>query len=214
MFQGYGTMQRGGGTRRNTPFLPQRIWTPWRNAFLTGFAVAILMILAVAITFGVLESRDDKRYQRLRRDITQLRTPVGFLARKSGTQSIPVGVLTTVTGWIIAGPAPGYDASNGAMNLATGVYTTPFDGKYQVSASICWSAGALNTRRMIFLTNGSTATTPLTSLLALADVCTTMSETLDLETAMTVEVQVTRTTAGAELVNAFSTFSIERIADL
>lgn len=202
--------------RSRSPFVLEQRWSRWLVATLGLLTMIAIGLVAVGIVYGVLESRDNRRFRELDRDIDQLRAPVGFLARKAASQTIPVSTFTTVTGWIIPGAAdpPAYDNSNGAMNLATGVWTTILPGKYQVSASICWTAGAVNVRQMLFVTNGTGSTTPVASVLAFGVTCTTNSITMNLPVGMSVEVQVSRSTAGAEVVNAFSVFSIERVADL
>lgn len=211
-------MNPPGRRFRNQPvrFLTEDIWQKWLGFNLASLALIFLCILAVAITFGVFQSRDDKRYQRTRTDIVQLREPVGFYARKRNNQMLPANVFTTIIQWTTAGGAPAYDASDGAMNFLTGVWTTQHPGKYQVSASVCWTtSGALNTRQMIFLTNGSATMVPFTSTLGFGAVCTSMSVPMDLTAGMTLRVQALHTTAGAELVSTLiTTFGMERIADL
>lgn len=190
--------------------LAQWVW------LLAGISVFIFCcLLALAVVFGILQARNDHRYERSRTDFDQIRDavePIGFLARKRSSQTIPVNVFTRVTGWVTSAGVPAYDVSDGAFDTTTGVWTTRIPGKYQVSASICWTNGALGLRQILLVTNGTGSTTPVSSeVAAIGLICNTLSVNMDLSQDLTVEVQALRTTAGIEVVNAFSTFGIERI---
>lgn len=84
--------------RQRSPFVVEERWSRWLVATLALLAIVAIGLVAVGIVYGVLESRDNRRFRELGRDIAQLREPVGFLARKAASQTIPVGVFTTVTG--------------------------------------------------------------------------------------------------------------------
>jgi len=189
--------------------------TRWLRLAIGVTLFIFLCLASLAIVFGVLQARDQRRYERTRNDIEQLRgglEPIGFLARKRGTQTIVVNAFTTVTSWGISGGAPAYDDSNGALNFASGIWTSPGDAKYQVSASICWTNGALGLRQMIILTNLTGGIVPLTSTVAaIGVICNSLSVNMDLPQGTTVQIQALRSTVGVEIIGTSSTFGIERI---
>ena len=58
--------------------------------------------------------------------------PVGFLAQNTTLQVLPNSNVTTViTGWTTI-----YDTSSGAWNAATGVFTVPQDGWYEMTGQL------------------------------------------------------------------------------
>jgi len=220
------------GLRRPRPFL-QPIGTneagdengsSTSNKWWIWIAMSVLgaIVLVVIATFGALLGRDDRRWTRARHDLTVVREDIGdlqrdhivagFMAYKNITQAIPTGPLTTLTNWTTIGGPPAYDDSGGAMNFVTGVWTTVIPGKYMVSASVCWTAGSFGVRTMVILTNGSQVATPIDSKESLVGItCTQISLLMDLTVAMTVEVQVARTSTGLEVVGSTNSFSIGRM---
>lgn len=185
--------------------------------------VALFAAVVSLIVFGVLQARDDGRYDRMRNDIQQLRAQItslesstaaiGFAAYKAVTQSIPPG-LAFVTGWTSAAGMPAYDNTNGGFNNATGVFTALVAAKYQVQTSICWEPGIASVRASVLVTSG----TPLMNTFDFDSYggsgfsCTTSSTVFDFGVGDTVVVLVAHTAGVAQTIATISTFSIERIA--
>lgn len=197
---------RSRGTLYRVPTSMVRLRNDWPSLVLA--LIGILGVLGLAIGFGV-------KFGFVNEDLHGLwkgQEPIGFYAFKRTTQSIPMSVFTTVTGWSVGGGSPSYDASNGAFNLLTGVWTTQIPGKYQVSASVCWTSGALGLRQLIILTSGNPLATPVSSNLGLGLVtCNSLSVAMQLDVGVTVQAQALRGTAGVEVISTASVFSIERI---
>jgi len=184
-------------------------WSNWHRFVVASLILLALVLSALVIVYGVLEARDVRRIHRLERG----EDSIGFFAYKNHNQTIPPNVYTTADDWSVDQGAPFYDNSNGAMDLTSGVWTTQVAGVYQVSAATCWTAsGSLNTRRMIFATDGAgTVTASLAATVGYGQVCTTLSVPMRLITGMTLRVQVQRTSAGSELLDTLSSFGIERL---
>lgn len=200
------TRAHGGFGRPPGPILGTRLRPAWPLLLLS--MLAMIGVIGVIIGFSINAGLTNQSIH----ELGQRQEPIGFYAYKSATQFIPAGVFTTVIGWTVAGGSPAYDASDGAMNLATGVWTTRVSAKYQVSAAVCWTVGSFGSRQLIFLTNGNLLATPISSFDALFGIpCNTLSMTMDLTAGTTIEAQVLRSSVGVEVIAIFSTFSIERI---
>lgn len=201
-------------------FVLRSAWRRWLWLVWLVLALLFLGLLALAIVYGVLETRDQNRYLRIRNDIEQLRNEsmlgVGFYARKVTQQIVIRDVFITVTDWSAGGGPPAYDASNGAMNFQTGVWTTPSPGgKYQVSGSVCWTvSGGESRREMIFLHSAPGLATPFTATSGSGQICTTLSVNMALPTGTTVQIQVQRDggNPAQEIADTLTTFGIERLA--
>lgn len=198
-------MQRGRFAPQRVPPGMVRLRNDWPSLALALFA--IVAVIGACIGFGLHAVFTNKHMHQLR----QRQEPIGFYAYKVGIQVVPTGVFTALIGWSVAGGSPAYDSSDGAMNLATGVWTTRIPAKYQVSASTCWTAGTVGSRQLAFVTNGNVLATPLASNLGIFVTCNSLSVTMDLAVGTTVEAQVLRSTGGVEVIIPPTGFSIERI---
>jgi len=199
---------------KSSPYLLTEEWQRWLTFFLLGIGFAVIGVIALSIVYGILEARDVRRFRATRNDINQLRESVGFYTYKSGIQDVVANTYVTIANWSAVDNAPFYDSSNGAMDFNTGIWTTQVPGKYQVSGVVCWtSSGSLNTRQMLFLTNGTSPSAPFTATVAYGQTCTSMSVPMNLPKYMTVQILAYRSTAGSEVVQSLLTsFGMELIA--
>lgn len=216
-----------------------RLDPPWRfplRMALFAAAFALLGALTSLIVFGVLQGRDDGRYDRGRTDIQQLRQqadqieselaalqanltaitePIGFSATKLGSQSVGIFFLVTVTGWSTAVGRPAYDATGGGFNNVTGVFTASVAAKYQVDASICWDAGGSGSR-VAAITNsalGLMNSFGTNFYGGVGGTCNVMTVVYDLEPGDRVWLVAGHSTFALQTINVFTKFAIERIAD-
>ena len=143
-------------------------------------------------------------------------TPVGFLAYVDGPESLPNSSFNTLDGWSTSGGSPAYDASGGAFNPTTGIYTAPEPGgKFMVSGNLCWQ-GDVGVRTLILAVGaGNQDAFPSTSQ-SVPDagdgVCSSISMSMYLPTGMTVRMLERHPTGEPVFVFA-RRFSVERIAD-
>lgn len=80
--------------------------------------------------------------------VSATRTVVGFMARKTGTQAIGAGGSPTIiTGWSTAA-APEFD-TGALFNTATGVFTAPATGQYELNAGIAFT-NTVNSSSRVF----------------------------------------------------------------
>lgn len=209
-----GATSRSPKKSKSKKFLSESIWSKWRSFFIGLGLFILLWLAAITITYSILFGRDDARYHRIRNDIDEIRDAVGFFATKRGNQNVPANVFTTISSWSTASGDPFYDNSYGAMDFTSGIWTSQMDGKYVVSASICWtSSGTLNTREMRFLTNGTSSYYPFMATIGYGQVCSPLTATMDVPRGVSVQVQALRTSAGSEVVETvLTTFGIERVA--
>ena len=195
---------------------PDATTTTGPNLAVGALAVfAAFAAVALAIALGIYATQNEGWKRRSRNDIQTLRNQedsLGFMARKNGSQTIPPNVFTSLTDWAIDGTPVMYNTAGNAFDTTTGVWTTPLDGKYQVSTEACWTAGAFGIRQQVIsIIPVVPGVVLLDTSLSFGVVCTGMSMTLDLTQGTQIELLVQRNSAGAETISPASYFSIERL---
>lgn len=151
--------------RRPSTSYPQR-YTTNGDLVVTrlGLAGLALGLLALAITFAVLQTRTDNRYSREREDVHQLRTALDLLQMQldacncNGTSppasskdsksdakttviSIPQNVVTNITNWNGNTSFPLNGGASSTWDPVTGVYTVAENGTYSATFSALMSLG-------------------------------------------------------------------------
>ncbi len=122
-------------------------WIAWIS-FLAH--LAMIGVILLAITCGILFTRDNRRYQHLNRDIRDLRSadgPIGFSVHQNVTQVVEDTTLTTVTGWSTTGGLPAYDETGGGFDPLTGFFTVSVAAKYLAVGNVCFASTATGFRQ-------------------------------------------------------------------
>ncbi len=206
----------GRPTRRwSVSWLATYRWLAWVS-FLAH--LAMIGVIVLAIVFGILLARDNRRYQRLNRDIRDLRradAPIGFSVHKNVTQLAEDDVLTILTGWSTAGGFPAYDETDGGFDPDTGFFTVALAAKYMATGLVCFDSSENGTRTGGLANSNGGIMGVFNRVLGISGItfqCMGVSQIMMLDVGDTVHLNALSNSGNNETLATRSRFSIERIA--
>jgi len=190
----------------------------------TGLWIAVVFLLLLgttALTLAIVTFiRTNDRHKGLSSRIHEARdasNPVGFSVYKNATQDIPDVTPTNLIEWAYANGSPAYDASAGAFDPQTGVFTTSIAAYYMATGTVCFNSTSPNgTLEVHLMTNASVPATVFNRQEADpaidGDQCLGVHQNMWLPVLSEVWLMVLTGTGNTEMVSMESRFGVERIA--
>lgn len=184
-------------------------------AWIAGLFITAAALTALGLSIAAIVINNN-RATRFRHDHNQLRQAVGFSAHKNATQSVPDSATTIITTWDSSAGEPLYDATNGAFNLTSGLFTAALPGQYTATGHICFVGAPLGTRTASLNTDGTGATAAVVTSIApftntTTSQCLSVSQILDLSVGTSVWLEAFQDSGSPLDVNINSRFSLERV---
>lgn len=190
----------------------------------TGLWVLVIFLLLLAATAFTLALitfiRTNDRHKGLSsriHDAREASLPVGFSVYKNVSQSINDSTATTLVEWSYSDGYPAYDASSGAFDTQTGVFTTALEAYYIVTGTVCFYTQSPNGSVEVHLmTNGSSSSIVYNrqrvDVVIDGAQCLGVHQNMWLPVASRVWLMVLTYTGVDELVATESQFGVEKIA--